>query len=610
MFSPGEWHKRVPTSTPLENLKFRRHVLHRAGKSKELRAELRTICALDVLFWVNVFCFTFDPRVTEGTTLPFVLYQFQEKAMLEIMDAIWRGQDLVILKSRDEGASWLCMLAMFWLFLYHKGNKFLAISRKEHLVDRPGDPDCLFWKLDFVLKNMPRWLLPEPKREDGGVGRRKLTFENYSNGSTINGESTTGKAGVGGRATAAFIDEFSRIEEDRELMSGTADTTRCRIFNFTPFGTTNEAYKLAQREDVRKLRLHWSEDPRKNQGMYQWDPTTRIRKYITPLGQFPAGYPFIDDGRLRSYWYDAEWKRRANAQEMAMMVDIDFEGSTFHFFDLATIAELQNTTTRPPYLEGELTVDPDTAQPIDFVAQEGGTVKLWLHLDGRGNPPAGDYCCGCDISMGTGVTNSCASFCNIETGEKIAEFATPYLRADAFAVKVVGLCRWLKNAQGEGAYLGWEMQGPGIVFSEKVVEIGYRNVFYRTKGPSIFKEKSDNPGWVPTDDNKRVMLEDYRADLAKKAFINRSRVALEECKSIIHLPGGKIEHKGSLEQADPTGARINHGDRVVGDGICNKLRRERRTKKQPEEQKTKPGTLAFRREMRRVASLDRQEAMV
>ena len=65
---------------------------------------------------------------------------------------------------------------------------------------------------------------------------------------------TTSAAGVGGRRTAIFIDEFSRIEEGYALLAGTADTTNCRIFNFTPFGTNNAAYKLSRRQDVRKLR--------------------------------------------------------------------------------------------------------------------------------------------------------------------------------------------------------------------------------------------------------------------------------------------------------------------------------------------------------------------
>jgi hypothetical protein len=33
---------------------------------------------------------------------------------------------------------------------------FLTVSRKEDLVNAPGDPDSAFWKLDFTHRHLPR----------------------------------------------------------------------------------------------------------------------------------------------------------------------------------------------------------------------------------------------------------------------------------------------------------------------------------------------------------------------------------------------------------------------------------------------------------------------
>jgi hypothetical protein len=163
------------------------------------------------------------------------------------------------------GASWICMTVMDWLWLFHPMQKFLAVSRVAALVDDGANPDSLFWKIDYMHAQLPTWLL-EPDQ----VKRKKFSYVNVANGSTINGEATTGAAGVGGRATCMFIDEFSRIPEAAELLASTADTTGCRMFNFTYSDNANAAYKLGQRTDVQKLRMHWSDHPHKNKGLYQY----------------------------------------------------------------------------------------------------------------------------------------------------------------------------------------------------------------------------------------------------------------------------------------------------------------------------------------------------
>jgi len=227
MLSPGEDYKAVPKGLK-ENLAFRIALLERAARNPSLQAGLKEICKQDILFYVNAFVWTYDPR-RKSKTIPFVTWPVQDHALKAILSWVEEGEDGVIQKSRDMGASWMCLLVMEWLWHFHPGMSFLLVSRKEDLVDAPGDPDSLFWKLDFIHRHLPGWLRCE-------TDRRRLHFGNMANGSTIDGESTTAAAGVGGRRTAMFIDEFSRIEEGYQLLAGTADTTRCRIFNFTPWG--------------------------------------------------------------------------------------------------------------------------------------------------------------------------------------------------------------------------------------------------------------------------------------------------------------------------------------------------------------------------------------
>src|SRR5260370_31721848 len=163
------------------------------------------MCREDILLYVNTFVWQFTPRRRGGLQVgPFVTWDFQDEALLTMLDCIEEDEDLCIEKSREMGASWMLLMVFEWLWHFQPWQKFLLISRNEKAVE-DEDPDSLFWKIDFMHRYQPDWLMPRMKR-------RKLFYGNEDNGSTITGQASTGKAGVGGRATAMGIDQFSPIQ--------------------------------------------------------------------------------------------------------------------------------------------------------------------------------------------------------------------------------------------------------------------------------------------------------------------------------------------------------------------------------------------------------------
>ena len=150
-----------------------------------------------------------------------------------------------------------------------------------------------------------------------------------------------------------------------------------------------------------------------------------------------------------------------------------------------------------------------------------------------------------------------------KTGEKVAELVTPNLRPDQLATYVVALGRWFGGPDKE-ALLIWEAPGPGRNYGDRIMELGYRNIWYK---PDPSGKRAKIPGWWPTKDEKRVLYSDYRTALSKKYFINRSMDALRECKEIIFAATGWITHSRSLRTIDPSGARENHGDRPTADAL-------------------------------------------
>lgn len=593
----------------LENLKFRRFILTRAAKSKRLQTALLDVCRNDFFLWVNCFVLQFNPN-TIGTASPeigpFVTWEFQEDAAREILAAIETRKDLVIEKSREMGASWLCLLILTWFYLFHPWKKFLVISRSEEAVDKPDDPDSLFWKIDFVLEHLPAWMT-------AGSKRRKKGYKHLHNKSTIIGQASTGKAGVGGRATAMFIDEFSQIREDYEVLQRTSDTTSCRIFNGTHVGLETAFYNLTNPSQtsllaVKKLVMHWTQHPDKRRGLYRYDAENNKVEILDKSYAWPPNYDFQKDGRptggphpgVRSPWYDDQVGRKGSARAVAMDLDIDPRGSVSQFFDPFLIRNLIGTYAAAPDWEGDLLFEEDSGQPIRLQHRLGGPLRLWCPLHGD-KPAPGIYAFGCDVSTGEGASPSCASGGKWPEGEKVVEYASAFIEPGMFGAMMVALCRLFAQADGTAARLAWEIAGPGLTFGKKVVQLGFGNIYYREVNPvAAGGKQSETPGWLSTPSSKPVLLRDYLEGLRTRQFLNRSERALDETLAFKYTKTGGIEHGGESSVDDPTGARVNHGDLVIADSLCWRLLRAMgKVGKKKEETEVKYGSLAWRRELHR-----------
>lgn len=603
MLSPGKWHKLVPKERTA-NLKFRLKLLRLCRKSAKYRAAIREACRQDILFWINAFVWQFNPRKKGQLAVgPFITWDFQDKAVEEMLWCIENDEDLFIDKSREMGASWLCLIVFEWLWHFHPWQKFLIISRNEDAVDDRADPDSLFWKIDFIHENLPDWMMP--RGWDKKAHRIKLSYTNPENRSTITGQASTGKAGVGGRATAMFIDEFSQIREDYEVLHRTSDTTGCRIFNGTHKGQGTAFHELSQRVDIRKLRMHWTQHPDKRPGLYRYNKEANQIEVLDKAYDFPPDFEFVRTEApaggpcpgLRSPWYDKECLRKGDPRAVAMDLDIDPGGSTSQFFNPLTIRSLIASYARPPVWEGDISYDPDSGKPEGLIEIPGGPLKLWLQLN-DGKIPRDKYGCGADLSTGVGATNSCLSWTSGTTGEKVAAYATPHIPPERLAVIACAICYLFRDEADRPCLFGWEHHGPGLNFGKKVVELGYPNIFYREAHASLAGGKiSTIPGWYPSNEMKLILLNDYRAALDARQYVNREESALKECLEYHYDPQGNVVHPEDVKSNDPTGARINHGDRVIADALSWKMAKSlgRIGRKGNETSNVVVGSLAWRR---------------
>ncbi len=550
---------------PAENLKFRRELIRMGSSSKKAAEELWIMCSRDILFYVNAFCWIFEPRSSQA--LPFITYDYQDVGIMEIHDCMGE-QDLVVEKSRDMGASWMCITVMEHRWHFHKRFTALLLSRKEELVDSKGqDPRSLFAKIDFLHENQPEWLLPNRNRME-------KHYSNLDNRSSIDGESTNKFAGVADRRFGLLLDEFSKMENQDSIFTGTMAVCDGRTFNFTPNGSANTSYEIAHNPDFRKLTFHWSQHPVKNRGLYEiinGDVVIRDTDYWIPARQakykFRKEVPRNPRFRFRSPWYDKQCDRCNNDRQIAQELDIDYLGSEYQYFDPVKLTTAISMCISP-WRRGELHYDV-YGSPAKFKAGHG-RLDLWCYLDQQGGPPYSNYAIGVDVAAGTGASNSVAVIADISTGEQVGEFVSPNISPEAFAAYVVALGRWFRNREDQEAFMIWEAPGPGRIFGNKVLGLGYGNIFLNRDEKSLRKKVMPIPGWWPTIDSKESLMSDYKEAIDNGKFIVRSALQLEECRKFIFHKDGWIRHAGQTSTMDPSGARAQHGDRPMAGALCYK----------------------------------------
>lgn len=571
----------------VENLKWRKRLIRLGQENEDIALDLAAMCSRDPLFWLNSFVWTYNPRpgdVEGGLRIPFISYEYQDLAFLELIAATGlvpgiAAHDLLLEKSRDMGATWMCIAAHTWCWLYRPASSFLWISAKEDLVDKPEDPSALFWKFDFLVKWLPSFLTPR-------FNRQKLHAANYSNGATIDGQSTTGESGRSDRRTGLFIDEAAFIPELTRVLRATRDVTDNRVLSSTPNSTGNDFYAWRESPNKQKLSMHWSMHPIKNRAMYTAEAGKLVM--LDEDHELPEGYTPILDGKVRSPFYDRECEREVSRVHIASELDLDYHASGSQFFDTEILARCRRDTVRRPDRVGRLTftvedleggrnphaetrtgvrwrIDPASVQ---FVDDPAGDVLLWTTLDPQNKPlPNRRYAVGVDTSAGSDASNSAASFVDRATGEKVCEIATINTLPDAFAKLVVAACLWLKQGNAPRPFVVPESNGPGQMFIKVALELGYFDMYFRRPEMRLSRKPTDNPGWHSSPEAKRLLLEEYRRALGTGMFVNRSEAAIAEAAEYVYTPTS-VMHAREQHAQDPSGARLNHGDRVMADALA------------------------------------------
>lgn len=598
------------------NVAWRLAVREWAMQHPEHQQALRYWCSQDVRLFILGFCWLIEPREDKSKgknaskVIPFILWDHQDEALTTLLEHLGLD-DIGFDKSRGEGASWLVLMVFLWLWLFKPMQFFGLVSRNEMAVDNPDDPDSLMTKLDWALSQLPGWMLPRFDRNT-----TKHTLFNLNNNSSIVGYAATGDVARGGRKTAFMMDEIASFAagEDQAAMNSTQHVTNCRILISTPKGPFGVFYEAMRgTSDMVKIRLRWQQNPLRRPGLYRviqgrvhlvdwkyWRDRLRNPllsekevkqiaygvQHDTPDNPFRYRFilkgPFVRESGDRSPWYDVQCRRPgATPRGIAQELDLDYSGANAMFFDIGLLTRLQSETCWPAPNVGDLMFSEHPADlKLRWSPRPGGMMLVWCPLiPGKDCPPPDrSYIIGADIGSGlAGTTTSNSVLCVLDslTGEQAAEFASPAVQPEKLAWLAFALAHWFRGPSGP-ALIVPEVNGTwGVAFVKFLRELGFGNI-YRRDAALLDKsgKKAGKIGFYSDKHTKPVLLQELHYSLGQGECKARSSIALEEAKSYVIGPDQVPTHLDAMTSDDPSGAKGNHGDRVIALALSWRGRRD------------------------------------
>lgn len=371
------------------NPNYTRVLSQRARKLSILRADPRLMAAAKIHYkhnpwdFMNDWGMTFDPRNIEKDlppVMPFVLFPKQMEFVKWLHDRWRNGERGLVEKSRDAGATWLTCGYAVTMFLFYPGFTAGFGSRKEALVDKKGDPKCIFEKIRPFLNLLPSEF--KPKGFDSKIHSKFMQMENPENGSTITGESGD-DIGRGARMSLYVVDEAAFIRSQESTDAALSQTTNCQIDLSTPNGNGNLFFKKRHGGKIDVFTMRWTDDPRKDQAWY--DKQIREQDEVTVAQEIDIDYNASIDG----IFIPAKWV--AACVDAHIKLGFDPEGADVVSFDPADTGDARAVGYRKGsvVLEAKTKKDGDITDAMPWAFELASDVKCDVFIydaDGMGAP--------------------------------------------------------------------------------------------------------------------------------------------------------------------------------------------------------------------------------
>lgn len=617
--TPQSFFAAIP-KTVKENINFRIKLHSILANDSHLQKVYLNIVKEEPKAAFNSALWTYNPQLPAGCrNLPFILWPHQEQAIDDLHKANTEQYDIVVHKSRKEGATELIIKYIVLKWLIEPEFQALVGSEKADKVDRgvsfdsnynlSGLGNCLYTKLCYAVKTLPDWMKPK-------ILKTYMHLENLSNSSIIDGESTNVNFGVSDRRNLILVDEIGVIEPKiaDSIISNLPDVCNCNIYNSThKWGPAHPYNKLLTGGDIFVSRLMWYDNPTKNQGLYETPSTgiiiikdigywksrlpwafeginagdeIRLEEWKSQLlNKYPGRKADIENfvfwadggaefGKIHSPWFDKEIRRRGtNKRDIYQNIMAEAVGTNESFFTAENLQRTRELFVRKPKHVGDIRwsndrygkVDPASCY-FDF-SLGSGKLSWWGPLKDNRPDQSHAYVLACDPSRGVGAANAVCAIVDANTGEQIGMWVDPNTPEERFADEVWAISCWVGGAGSP--FIIWEANNAGA-FENRLVWQGARNVYYMHDERAAFRKKrTKRRGWWSNTQSKMDLLSELDVavgcaahnETSYKCLKIQDKATIDEMETYIQMPSGNILPSTSL--SDSSGASASHGDRVI-----------------------------------------------
>lgn len=622
--TPQGFFDSIPTD-PAENISWRMTFHEKVAKDEGLQRVYKELCWADIKIFFNSAFWVYDAEAPTGfRNRPFILWKHQKPAVDAIHDSIINQHNMVIDKSRKEGATEIICKTFVGHFLLDPESQFLVGSRNAMIVDKGvelingklvGLHKTLMHKVCYAVNTLPNWLKPN-------VLKTYMLLQNMDNGSVISGEATNESFGAGDRQKGVLIDEYGRMDHNMAININDSihDTSDCVIFNSTHFWGVEHPYNqlITQKfGEIPVIIMPWTDNPNKNKGLYlspDYD-IVEIKDIDYYRKQCPEVFNSIksmesfklsdlrrkhqneswskklediifvadggdtNEGGWRSLWYDKKCRER-RPRDVACNIDRRPKGSGSSVFSTSTLHRIEETTIFPPKFKGDIVIKRDRERLVSkgIVVPGGvGRLRWWGKLRNGRPDQTHNFIVGGDIGLGRGASNSVLSIVDVNLSEEVGQWICANTSPEDFADTAVALCKWIGGRNKE-PYLIWESNGIGGVFEGRIVKNRYPFIYIRRDETARRKKKKNKRGWCNTkgpEGTKYRLLMDL--DTALKEGLSKNPLSkhltihceqtIREMESYLFNTAGTPHPAKSIEDEEST-ANAAHGDRVIALGLC------------------------------------------
>lgn len=220
----------------------------------------------DIVAWINLFGWTYDPIRTTAKVTPFVCYKYH-RAYLE---ACQKHPFTIIIKPRGTGYTWVKVFQKIFRFLNDESYQCSIVSRVFDDIDVSGDRhQTIMGRIRFALSKLPFFNLSDLDEDKEG-------FIQYGDNS-IRGYTSNPDALRSGRATELDIEEAGAIQNFTAVMASAVSVSDEIRIGGTVKGASSGFYDFWQNRDSRYHHIFWQHSEHPLFSTKDWEDLERAK---------------------------------------------------------------------------------------------------------------------------------------------------------------------------------------------------------------------------------------------------------------------------------------------------------------------------------------------